>query len=49
APSASAATNRTEDGSPEVTLPTAADAWGHVDASLSERKKNSRTIRSALY
>ena len=48
-PAASAATNGTEGGLPDVTLPSATDAWGHVDASISERKKNSRTIRGALY
>jgi hypothetical protein len=50
APAASAAMNRTEDRSPEVMLPSATDAWGHVDASITERRKRSRTIRgSALY
>jgi hypothetical protein len=49
APAASAATNRAKDGSTDLLLPTATDAWGHVDASVSERKKNSRTIRSAIF
>jgi hypothetical protein len=48
-PEASAATNPMEGGSPAVTLPAVTDAWGHVDASISERKKKSRTIRGALY
>jgi len=48
-PAASTATNRVEDGSPDVTLPSATDAWGHVDASISERRKRSQTIRGGLY